>query len=173
MTNRQTIEDYYRQHYTELLTFLSSRIGDAAEAEDMVQEVFLRLLSLRQPIMETALPALTYTIARRMLIDYYRRRAFRQEMMVTTLNDPLSSLNSQPSTLNSPASLLSVREITEQMERSLARLPEGCGRVYRLHIYGGMSVGKIAQELHENYKSVEYRLGIARKEIRKHLKQIV
>jgi RNA polymerase sigma-70 factor (ECF subfamily) len=49
----------------------------------------------------------------------------------------------------------------------LARLPEACARIYRLHIYGGMKVSDIAQELTLPYKQVENRLGQARKHVRR------
>jgi len=58
----------------------------------------------------------------------------------------------------------------ERMECSLARLPETCARVYRLHIYDGMKVGEIAQELALPYKQVENRLGQARKTVRQQLR---
>ena len=57
-----------------------------------------------------------------------------------------------------------------QSENGLARLPENCREVYRLHIYGGMKVSEISQQLNEGYKSVENRLGTARKAIRQYLK---
>jgi RNA polymerase sigma-70 factor (ECF subfamily) len=72
---------------------------------------------------------------------------------------------------DSVESVLSIREITEQLERGLARVPENCREVYRLHIYGGMKVADISQTLGEGYKSVEYRLGTARKAVRQTLKK--
>ena len=56
------------------------------------------------------------------------------------------------------------------MERGLLRLPENCREVYRMHIYGGMKVSEISLELNEGYKSVEHRLGAARKVIRQYMK---
>ena len=56
------------------------------------------------------------------------------------------------------------------LERGLVRLPENCREIYRLHIYGGMKVGEISRELGEGYKSVEHRLGTARKVMREYLR---
>ena len=39
------IETYYIAHRDELLAFVSSRLGGNDEAEDIVQNVFLRLLT--------------------------------------------------------------------------------------------------------------------------------
>ena len=67
-------------------------------------------------------------------------------------------------------SVFSAREIMERLEHGLARLPENCREVYRLHILDGMKVSEISEQLNEGYKSVENRLGAARKAIRQYLK---
>ena len=163
MNNREIIECYYRDHQSELLAFVSSRLGGSNEAEDIVQDVFLRILLCSNPIMEATLPALAYTIARHLVNDYYRRHTCR--------TDYAHQLKAHAPS-DSAESVLSIREITEFLERGLLRVPEQCRELYRMHVYGGMQVREIAQQTGDNYKSVEYRLGIARKEIRKYLRHI-
>ena len=153
--------NYYRAHRDELLAFVSSRLRGGEEAEDIVQDVFLRLLTADRMITEVTLPALVYTTARNLIIDYYRRRH--------TFEAYEHYLKNTDETADFAESILSVREITEQLERGLVRLPESCRKVYRLHIYGGMKVSEISQHLGEAYKSVEHRLGIARKAVRQAL----
>ena len=156
------IETYYRDHRDELLAFVSSRLGGAVEAEDIVQNVFLRLLTTDKMITEITLPALTYTIARNLISDYYRRRNTYEEFehYIKRSSDDYSSMES----------VISAIELTELLERGLARVPENCREIYRMHIYGGMKVGEISQTLGEGYKSVEHRLGAARKALRSFLK---
>ena len=71
--NNKLITNYYIVHRDELLAFASSRLGDSRLAEDIVQDVFLRLLSTDKMITEVTLPALVYTITRNLINDYYRR----------------------------------------------------------------------------------------------------
>lgn len=155
------IETYYRDHRDELLAFVSSRLGGAVEAEDIVQNVFLRLLTTDKMITEITLPALTYTIARNLISDYYRRRNTYEEFehYIKRSSDDYSSMES----------VFSAKELTELLERGLARIPENFREIYRMHIYGGMKVGEISQTLGEGYKSVEHRLGAARKALRSFL----
>ena len=61
------IETYYTVHRDELLAFVSSRLGGSDEAEDIVQNVFLRLLTSDKLITEITLPALVYTITRHLI----------------------------------------------------------------------------------------------------------
>ncbi len=161
MDNRQLITNYYITHRDELLAFVSSRLCGAPEAEDIVQDVFCRLLSTDKMISEITMPALVYTMSRNMIIDYYRRHTPYQE-----LEHYISSV----SYTDDAMSVLSVREIVERMENGLARLPENCREVYRMHIYGGMKVSEISTQLGEGYKSVEHRLGMARKAMRQYLR---
>jgi RNA polymerase sigma-70 factor (ECF subfamily) len=159
-----TLTNYYITHRDELLVYASSRLGNSVEAEDLVQNVFLRLLTSDRMITEVTLPALVYTIARNLITDFYRRR--------THFDDYEHYLKNTDSIEESAESILSIRDITEQLERGLARVPENCREIYRLHIYGGMKVAEISQRLGEGYKSVEHRLGAARKAVRQQLRGI-
>ena len=155
------IERYYTDHRDELLAFVSSRLGGNPESEDIVQNVFLRLLTSGKMITEITLPALVYTIARNLLTDYYRRRTNYE-----TFEHFIKGSSEEDDSMES---VISVHELTELLERGLARVPENCREVYRLHIYGGMKVSEISETLGEGYKSVEHRLGSARKAVRQYL----
>lgn len=157
--NHALITEYYISHRDELLAFVSSRLGGSDFAEDILQNVFLKLLTTDKMISEVTLPSLVYTIARNLITDYYRRH--------TNYEEYEHYIKSQG--IRSQESVFSVREITERLERGLARLPENCREIYRMHIYGGMKVSEISQELGEGYKSVEHRLGFARKAMRQYL----
>lgn len=159
---QQLITNYYITHRDELLAFASSRLGDSCLAEDIVQDVFLRLLSTGKMITEVTLPALVYTITRNLINDYYRRH--------TTYEQYEHYIKGVCSEVTTMESVFSAFEIMERLERGLVRLPENCREIYRLHIYGGMKVGEISRELGEGYKSVEHRLGTARKVMREYLR---
>jgi RNA polymerase sigma-70 factor (ECF subfamily) len=161
MNKFELLENYYAAHRDELLTFVSSRLGGSYIAEDIVQDVFMRLMVSNKLITETTLPCLVYTVTRRLICDYYRRRTTREEYE--------HYIKSSEYNETSTESIISARELTERLERGLARIPENCREIYRLHIYGGMKVSEISQQLGEGYKSVEHRLGTARKEMRRYL----
>ena len=159
MNNQQLIiSNYYAQHRGEIVDFIAVRLTDADEAEDMVQDLFLRLLRGHQLITPVTLPCLVYTMARHSIADYYRRRRVREEFEHYLIKNTDS--------IGEIESIISARMLMERMERTLARLPEACGRIYRLHIYDGLKVSDIAQQLALPYKQVENRLGQARKAVR-------
>lgn len=165
MNNYQTIADYYAQHRNEIVGFIAMRIGNEDTAQDLVQDVFLRLLCSDKLISDITLPALVFTLARNAVADCFRRRRVLDEYehYIMGTGDSYESMDS----------VISARELMERMERTLARLAPECREVYRLHIYGGMQVSQIAEETHQPYRAVEYRLGQARKQVRCQLRQCI
>jgi RNA polymerase sigma-70 factor (ECF subfamily) len=164
MSNHQIIERYYRAHRGELLAFVSARLHDTDAAEDLVQEAFLRMLKGLRPVNEETIGSLAYTLCRHQIIDWYRRRTIHNDVEHELMRTEKGTISAE--------SVLSVREITEHLERGLARLPEACRSVYRMHIYGGLQAKDICKQTGENYKAVEYRLGMARKQVRNYLRHI-
>ena len=164
MNNDELLSNYYALHRDEIAGFIAMRIADSEEAQDLVQDLFLRLLSGQRLITPQTLPCLIYTMARHQVADYYRRRHVYEEYEHYLKNtDSTEEMES----------VISARQLMERMERSLARLSESCREVYRLHIYDGMKVSEIAQELSLPYKQVENRLGQARKTIRQQLRACI
>ena len=164
MNNNQLISNYYSEHRDEIINFIAVRIMDATEAEDMVQDIFLRLLRGHHLMTPDTIPALVYTMARHAVSDHYRRRRVYEEY-----EHYIQTSDFKPQT-SDIESIYSAQQIVERMERSLARLPKACCEIYRLHIYDGMKVSAIAKELSLPYKQVENRLGQARKAVRQQLR---
>ena len=164
MNNRTIIEQYYRHHRDELLTFVGSRLGgDRVLAEDMVHELFLRLLSDdRHVISPATIHSLVMTMARNLVTDHYRHLFFQRLYAERMKASASQTYSIEPAVY--------ARETVAHIERRLQRLPQPCADIYRLHIYGGMKCADISRHLHLDYKAVEYRLGQARREVRRLLR---
>lgn len=165
MNKHQLISNYYSLHRAELLAYASTRLGDSDEAEDLVQNTFLRILTSDMLVTEQTLPALVFTICRNLVTDYYRHRASRHEYehYIQSSYDKGMSMES----------VFYAADIVEAMERGMIRIPENCRNIYRMHILGGMRVSEISEQTGEKYKTVENRLGLARKQMRNYLRAVV
>ena len=148
-----------------MLAYASTRLGDSDEAEDLVQNTFLRVLTSDMLVTEQTLPALVFTICRNLVTDYYRHRASRHEYehYIQSSYDRGMSMES----------VFYAADIVEAMERGMIRIPEHCRNIYRMHILGGMRVSEISEQTGEKYKTVENRLGLARKQMRNYLRAVV
>ena len=165
MNKHQLISNYYSLHRAELLAYASTRLGDYEDAEDLVQNTFLRILTSDLLVTEQTLHALVFTICRNLVTDYYRHRAYRHEYehYIQNSNDGGMSMES----------VFYAADIIEAMERGMIHIPEHCRNIYRMHILGGMRVSEISEQTGEKYKTVENRLGLARKQMRNYLRAVV
>ena len=73
------LAEYYEAHFDELRQFVGSRVNFAYETEDIVQNVFLRLLKSDKMITPITLPCLVYTVARNLIFDYWRQLSDTQQ----------------------------------------------------------------------------------------------
>jgi RNA polymerase sigma-70 factor (ECF subfamily) len=68
-------ENVWKEYRTKILQFVRSRVGDYSTAEDITQDVFMRMFqkiaSLKS---EDKLQAWLYQIARNAILDYYRSK---------------------------------------------------------------------------------------------------
>jgi RNA polymerase sigma-70 factor (ECF subfamily) len=62
-------------HAEKLTRFLTLRVGDAAEAQDLMQEIYLRILKLRQPEAVENSQAYLYRVAANLAYEHRLRRA--------------------------------------------------------------------------------------------------
>jgi RNA polymerase sigma-70 factor (ECF subfamily) len=154
----EIIAKFYADHSNGLKAYFIACTANKALSEDMTQDVFMKLLNYKEMITEQTLPNLAYTLARRLLTDFFRHRhaVDKCEHMLMTDN----ATNSDPHTV------YSANELTEILEQGIKTLPEQCQDIYRLHVYEGMKISGISKQTHIRYKVVEYRLGIARREVK-------
>lgn len=165
-SNYSIIAEYYSEHYNELKLYVMSRSLPADEAEDIVQNTFVRLLRGDKMITPVTLPCLVYTIAKNLIIDYYRRKHKIEEY-----EHSLCASDWKGRYDVDGESVFSAQQTNEILERGIARLTEKRSKVYRLNLFEGMQVSEIAQSLNLGYKAAENRLTLARKEIRDYMKK--
>jgi RNA polymerase sigma-70 factor (ECF subfamily) len=165
MNQQILIADYYTKHRAELLAYACSRLGDKDEAEDLVQDTYVRLLTTDRLLTPQTLPALVFTICRNLINDRFRRRAFHYEYENYILAMENGKTSMEPA--------IFAADIVTCMERGLARMPEQCRTIYSMHILDGMRVSEISAETGEKYKTVENRLGQARRQMRQLLRAVV
>lgn len=141
-----------------LVRFFVSRTRDPHEAEDVVQEIYVRLSSRDQGPIADPLGYL-HRIGLNLVVDRVRERQRRQRREqdwgdVTTSRLGEDLVDESPSQIER----LLARERHEQFARALASMPPGAARVFRMHRIEGQSHSQVAE-----------RLGISRKGVEKHM----
>lgn len=76
LLSRQAVASLYGDHRTWLHSWLCRRLACPAQAEDLLQDTFMRVLRTGQGVLSVREPrAYLSTVARGLLIDFFRRRA--------------------------------------------------------------------------------------------------
>lgn len=77
----------YDEYYDKIARYISIRIGNQAEAEDMAGEVFLKALESLDSYQERGAPmqAWLFKIAHNLLVDYVRKVSKRKTIPIDTL----------------------------------------------------------------------------------------
>ena len=77
-------EQVWKQYHAGLQGFIRSRVSDRASADDILQDVFVRIHSQMDTLKESAkLQSWIYRIARNAIIDYYRAHKKTEELPET------------------------------------------------------------------------------------------
>jgi RNA polymerase sigma-70 factor (ECF subfamily) len=153
---RADIERLYEQHGRVLLAYACSLVRSVAEAEDLVHQVFTRLL--RGDVVITG-PPLAYLCRAIRNTALNQRRTWHRE---TALDDDVRWLEA-------PAGL---EDSALAIERSMARLPLQQREVVILHVWGGLTFAEIADTLSISANTAASRYRYALGKLREALKPL-
>jgi RNA polymerase sigma-70 factor (ECF subfamily) len=135
-------EELYRAHAGRLYSVACRMVGNPADAEDLLQEIFLaahrKLDSFRG---ESALGTWLYRLATNLCLDHLRSRAARTNQLTDALDD-------EPALADASSRGLADRTLSRMdLERALAQLPEGCRAAFVLHDVEGLEHREVAEVL--------------------------
>jgi RNA polymerase sigma-70 factor (ECF subfamily) len=137
----QALSQLYDSYFPRVYRYIHARTGDAAEAEDITEETFLRMLSGIGQFEWRRAPfaAWIFRIARNQVVSYARKNGARRnesplpESMVDTAPDPLTQVESR----------LSFEEVLEAAKG----LPSAQREVVWMRFAVGLSVSDTARAL--------------------------
>jgi RNA polymerase sigma-70 factor (ECF subfamily) len=137
--------ELYEQHYEAVFRAALRITGNAADAEDVLQTVFLRVLARRADVANVALPAAYFRRAAvNAAVDVLRRR----ELHAESLFDDLA-----PHAAIQPPVLLK-----ERLRRALAALDGEDASLFLLRHVEGLSIEELSVMFHLEKNNVAVRL---------------
>lgn len=161
----------YTRYRPELLRFLRARCGDVTEAEDIVQELWLRLQS---PHLGTVTNgrAYLYQMANNLALDRARERHRRvrrdhEWSQSAHAGDWAAGEVAAPEPVL-PDALIEQEEL-QKLSAAVASLPEGARRAFCLHKLEGRSHAEVAAQLGISRSGVEKHIAVAMQHLRRTL----
>ncbi|MEZ5283420.1 MAG: RNA polymerase sigma factor [Vicinamibacterales bacterium] len=156
-------EALYRQHATRLYNLVGRMAGPAADADDLLQDVFLlayrKLGSYRG---ESSLGTWLYRLAMNHCLDVLRNRHTRMGQLTDSMDEP----DAMPVAAPGPT-LGAVGRI--DLERAIEALPPACRAAFLLHDVEGFGHQEVADILGVSEGTSKSQVHKARLRIRAHL----
>lgn len=149
--------------YAEILRYASRLLRDAALAEDVAQETFLRLLKLGEPELIRNRRAWLYRTARNLSLDHLRRVQSGENAQSALYY----RLDAAPST--DPADTLEQKEAREMLLTRLKDLPPRQREAIRLKFQEKLTYEEIAEVMGESRSTVGWLLHDAIAKLRRWL----
>jgi RNA polymerase sigma-70 factor (ECF subfamily) len=164
----RAFSELVERYQTRLLNFIYRTIGDRDRAEDLVQEVFIRVYRhLHRFDRSKKFSTWAYTIASNLAKNELRNRSRNPLVLFQTLrgsqggDEEERPLQFEDST-SRPDDMYRKRHLRELVEETVARLPEHHRQVFVLRELEGNSYEEIAEITSCNLGTVKSRLNRAR-----------
>ncbi|MGY3055301.1 RNA polymerase sigma-70 factor (family 1) [Pedobacter sp. UYEF25] len=159
LDNEEAFTEIYNRYWKKLYVVACNKLGNFAEAEEVVQNIFLSIWFRRATIeIASNLNAYLAVCVKYKVIKALNKR-FHQKKYLASLNDN-DILD------NSTQEWLQFEEMKGQLSKLVADLPTKCQLVYRLSKEEGLSQKKIAEDLGISQKTVEAHLTTAIKKLK-------
>lgn len=157
--DRAAFEEFFRAEYGRLCSFLADQVGSAAEAEELAQDVLLRLWRARAQLRRhDSLRSYLYRSARNAAINHRRRAALERQH---------SDITHIPVSASPPADeRLRLRLLGEAAAAAIRDLPERCRLIFDLSRRQHLTHAEIAEVLNISPRTVETQIGRALKLLR-------
>lgn len=151
---------FYR-YYEPVLGFVLRRMGDAAKAEDVVQDAFARLWEARSRVNDDGtIRAYLYRLASNRMIDHFRSDEVRRDYAAQA----------------DGGVALPVAEffaVEEDVRKAIDALPDSVRTTFVLSRYDELSYREIAKLLNVSVKTVEKRMSQALRSLRTDLAHLL
>ena len=164
--NIRVLEELYKTHHQRMCNHALNLVGDLDAAQDIVQEVFIKVwknmdrIEMGDYFTYYLLKATTSTSLN------YLQKTRRYSEVKEEVKHTLDPTKEDPD----PAQLA---ELRQSIRSAIDRLPPKCKTVYLLCRQEDMSYKEVAEHMDISVKTVENQMGIALKKLREDLQEYV
>ncbi len=155
--------DIFESHAEAVRNFIYYKCGDRDQAEDVMQEAFIKLWHNCKKVIFEKAKGFLCTVANNLFLNQVARQKVRLEYSKI----PRSNKN-----VESPDFVMEEKEFLDKLQNAIAELPEGQREVFLLNRIDKKTYNEIAEMLDISVKAVEKRMHNALKKMRVIIKNI-
>jgi len=165
----RSFEALIRAYYSELLRYAMRAVGSSVAAEDVLQDLFLRIWASRHSLeIRESVRAYLYTALRRQIYDHakiQRRHGRREGALAREWR--AGDAGGSPSWTTDALQDIEQADLASAVREAIGQLPERCREVYVLSREHGLSYGEIAETLGISVNTVKTQMGRAIRVLRR------
>jgi len=145
----QALGAIYDWYLPRVYRYVLSRVGNVAEAEDLTEDVFLRMLGAIGDYRKTGVPfsAWLFRIARNHVVSHYRKDGVRKG--TAPLDEGMTDGR------HDPAAIVEAQMMIGEVALAVQKLPEAQRDVIALRFASGLSIAETAQVLGKRQGNVK------------------
>ena len=147
--DQEAFAQLYEEHFDKIYRYVTLKIGNETEAEDMTQQVFLNALQSISSFKWKGIPfsAWLFRIAHNQVVDYFRSK----KRTTVPLDESLVSSNSN----DNPQSVVEQKLDIEQLLLATKQLTEAQREVISLRFAGELSIAQVAKAMGKSQGAVK------------------
>lgn len=150
-------KNLFDTYYESLRSFAYFKVGDAALAEDIVQETYIKVWAMRDDIRNETVKALLYKITGNFSLNHLKHR----KVVYNFENNYDPEVQSESADSN-----IITAEFNKELQAIIASIPEKARVVFLLNRIDGLTYEEIADRLDLSVKAIEKRMSEALKIVR-------
>ena len=164
-TAGQGVEDLFEQvfksHFKSLHSYACTIMRDPMPAEEIVQNIFLKLWEKKEEItIKENISVYLYRAVHNESLNYLRHRKVRSAYQSYAMRQHKQTEQEKP------AEKVVMKELEKRLEIALQELPEQCRTIFQLSRYEDLKYREIADKLGLSVKTIENQMGKALKLLR-------
>ncbi|WP_242083653.1 RNA polymerase sigma factor [Aestuariivivens sediminis] len=145
-------EQLFNTHSTTVFNFIYYKCGDRQQAEDIVQDAFIKLWRNCSKVDFEKAKSYVFTVARNLFFN----EAAHKKIVLKYQSNPNSSINNQ-----TPEFILEEQQFMEKLNEAIAGLPEKQREVFLLSRIDKKKYSEISEIVGISIKAVEKRMSLA------------
>jgi len=149
LEQNQRISEVVKREYSRLLSFIRRRVPDPEDAEDILQDVFYRLVEANRLLMPIEqVTAWLFRVARNRITDVFRKKEPENFSDLAIADEDDESLQFEdllPSRDDGPEALYIRSLLLEELKRALSELPKDQREVFIAHELEGRSFKELSE----------------------------
>ncbi len=154
--DKAAFESLFHEHYDSIRNFIYYKVGDTQLAEDICQDVFIKVWERRVEIIPEKVKYLCYTIANNLSLNYIKHLKIVYNFRNAFI---------EKHEFESPEHLLIQKEFDLKLQDAIGDLPEKQRVVFLMNRIDKLTYNEIAERLGLSVKAIEKRMSQALKEL--------